>query len=416
MRGGARQNKLSIFLQEYDKGLRCLTLYLVNPNLDDHLILLKSIFNTITTYQPFIEFGSIKSIIVSAVMYKDITFSGSTEYNFHHNVLIDLNTTFMDYYNQVGEFVNHKLEHGYGYEVIQYYKIRIWNLDNMKNARIKLLNKGQTQFLGYRSYSTTSKTLTVKNNLSISPIKKDKDKSSFSTMDIETMNINGIQTPVAISCCNSTTSKLFIIDYILLKINLELAVTKLWDQYFDYINKVGDNLIFAHNLGSFDGYFLYKALINKFDPQLVECIIDEAKTFISITLIGGSSCKIVWKDSFRIFPVSLDSLCNTFSVEGKLNKYDSRFNDVSLFNKPTIFNLFKKYALGSTALMSPSKAIGFPIGILTLAIIVGYKAFTSYPYIFSGLPVSGELLCGIKTSTAPPEYDCLISLSTLSNI
>jgi hypothetical protein len=220
-----------------------MVLYLINPNLDDHVDLLKGIFNAVTTYKPFIEFGKIKSIIVSAVMYKDmsdITFSGSNEYNFHHNVLIDSTTSFNQYYREVGEFVNHKLEHGYGYEVINYYKINVWNLDIMKNSKIKIVNKGKMEFLGYRNYSTSTKALTVKPKLSITPIKVDKEKLPFATMDIETMNVNGVQTPVAISCCNNKISKLFVIDHVLLSSDVDEAVKGLWDQYFNHINNVGD--------------------------------------------------------------------------------------------------------------------------------------------------------------------------------
>jgi len=86
----------------------------------------------------------------------------------------------------------------------------------MRNSKIIIHNKNKIEFLGSRSYSTNSKALTKKSNLAITPIKLDKGKSSFATMDIETMNINGVQTPVAISCCNSTSSKLFVIDYTLI--------------------------------------------------------------------------------------------------------------------------------------------------------------------------------------------------------
>jgi len=137
-----------------------------------------------------------------------------------------------------------------------------------------------------------------------------------------------------------------------LKLDLEcsasLAVKDLWKQYFDYIiaanARSGSNLIFAHNLGSFDGYFLYKALVNHFDPTIVNCLIDESKSFISISLNYNNNI-IVWKNSIRIFPMSLDKLCKLFGVEGKLSNYDIRFNDISLFNSAKLWGNFKKYAL-----------------------------------------------------------------------
>jgi len=94
------------------------------------------------------------------------------------------------------------------------------------------------------------------------------------TMDLETMNINNIQSPIAISSCGvnkgKIESKLFLNDHILLKTNAELAVKGLWNQYFNYLEKLDiaqhfDKLtIFAHNLGDFDGYFLYKGLMSYF--------------------------------------------------------------------------------------------------------------------------------------------------------
>jgi hypothetical protein len=216
----------------------------------------------------------------------------------------------------------------------------------MKNAKIKLYNKGRIDFQGYRSYSTLVPKI-KNNNITISPIKVDSSINNLATMDIETMDINGLQTPVAISTCNGfmkSNSKLFIIDSVLIKTNTELAVNNLWKQYFDYILKTGNELIFAHNLGSFDGYFLYKALIKNFDPIIIECLIDESKSFISISLNINNN-KIIWKDSIRIFPMSLNNLCKLFGVEGKLIPYNLKFNSIELFQSPKILGLFKKYAL-----------------------------------------------------------------------
>lgn len=99
-------------------------------------------------------------------------------------------------------------------------------------------------------------------------------------------------------------------------------------------------------MGNFDGYFLYKGLINYFNPSDVEAIIDESKSFITISLKTSTyDCKIIWKDSIRLFPISLDKLCQMFNVKGKFTKYDPRFNDISLFNNSKLWSLFKNYAL-----------------------------------------------------------------------
>ena len=42
--------------------------------------------------------------------------------------------------------------------------------------------------------------------------------------------------------------------------------------------------------------------------------------------------KIVWKDSYRIFPVSLSDLCEILGFKGKSNKYNPLYRDKALFN------------------------------------------------------------------------------------
>jgi hypothetical protein len=114
-------------------------------------------------------------------------------------------------------------------------------------------------------------------------------------MDLETIDINGKQIVVAISSCGVNNgkleSKLFIIDSVLLNNDLDLAVKGLWDQYFKFLESLEIDqsklTIFAHNLGDFDGYFLYKGLINHYDPENISSIIDESNSFISIKLLSG---------------------------------------------------------------------------------------------------------------------------------
>ncbi len=165
--------------------------------------------------------------------------------------------------------------------------------------------------------------------------------------------LNNIQVPIAISSCgvnnSKIESKLFIIDHILLNSNYELAVKNLWQKYFNYLESlditqsVEKLILFAHNLGDFYGYFLYKGLMNHYNPENVSSIIDESNSFISIKLLSGITFER--KESLRIFPMSLDKLCGLFGVEGKLTKYNNRFNSIELFNSPVIWGLFKKYAL-----------------------------------------------------------------------
>jgi len=71
--------------------------------------------------------------------------------------------------------------------------------------------------------------------------------------------------------------------------------------------------------------------------------MDDANSYISIS--HNNFPIIEFKDSYRIFPFSLNDLSNLFSVQGKLIPYDLRFNNISLFNSSVLISKFKKYAL-----------------------------------------------------------------------
>jgi hypothetical protein len=168
-------------------------------------------------------------------------------------------------------------------------------------------------------------------------------------MDIETIKFYNTQVPIAISSCYAKESKVFVVDHVLLQSNTELALKQLWNKYFNYLETIYNKLevdkltIFAHNLGDFDGYFLYKGLMNNYNPENISSIIDESNSFISIKLDDKFSFE--WKDSLRIFPISLDKLCKTFGVEGKLITCNIKFNSLELFNSPKTWGLFKRYSL-----------------------------------------------------------------------
>ena len=178
-------------------------------------------------------------------------------------------------------------------------------------------------------------------------------------MDLETVYLESVKSEVviAISSCGVNNgileNKIFLIDPNLLLTNYELATKELWIKYFSYLKSVLEKnitikdklVIFAHNLGNFDGYFLYKGLMSCYNPENVSSIIDDRNTFISI------SCNVFgelleFKDSLRIFPkLSLVKLCNLFGVEGKLTAYNPNFNNLELFNNPNLLEEFINYSL-----------------------------------------------------------------------
>jgi DNA polymerase type B, organellar and viral len=220
------------------------------------------------------------------------------------------------------------------------------------------------------------------------------DLKPFSTMDIETItlkNFDNLQIPVSISSCSSTNldkAEIFLIDNISLQLainnndlnTMEELVNKLWKEYIEYIlkNPILFSTIFVHNLGKFDGLFLYKGLLSNLDKKCVTSLIDEQNKFISISIshphsVEPSLCgtltlwnphsvepgktdklsqpgktenfKITFKDSYRIFPISLKDLCKNFDVIGKSEGYNPKYQDINLFNDLEILNNFKIYSL-----------------------------------------------------------------------
>ena len=144
-------------------------------------------------------------------------------------------------------------------------------------------------------------------------------------------------------------SKIFLLDYNLFKSDSNMAINKLWCDYFNFIK---ENIhlfdtVFVHNLGSFDGFFLYKALCNNYfnHPDSISTIIDDKNKFIQVSLQINPKQTMVWKDSYRIFPVSLKELCKVFKVDGKFSDYNSLFNNFNLFNDSKLLDMFIQYSL-----------------------------------------------------------------------
>ncbi len=350
-----------------------------------------AIYVFLMTNRDFLDFGKHKVIIVNGKM-KDYTF------NLHHNVLLKNDTPFLAYWNKIEKNLESIYDRGYPVQSIPIIEINVWNMDLYANKKIKitknaltgteilfLYEKGSDQISGLKFkkdslntkfYSTkasdnslntkfysTKASDNSKNDKYLSyiiPLKpkkskaiskvlniQDKQKKPFSVMDIETMGLNGKEIPVSISIKTANILKLFVIDHSLLKTDVESAVKELWNNFFELIlSNCNKHVIFIHNLGSFDGFFLYKALSNRFKPLEVSCLIDSHNKFIQITL-ELQNLKVVFKDSYRIFQVSLNDLCSILSVQGKTSIYKQEYHQISLFNKENskLLEEFKKYSL-----------------------------------------------------------------------
>ena len=64
----------------------------------------------------------------------------------------------------------------------------------------------------------------------------------------------------------------------------------MWNRFFDTLLKIfkehKNYIIFAHNLGSFDGFIFIKGLINISKPDEISTIIEKEHKFIQINVFS----------------------------------------------------------------------------------------------------------------------------------
>jgi hypothetical protein len=354
-----REHSLKLISLSYTQSDRFLVYHYHNSALKSHRDVLFNLYTSLMNNERFINFGFNKVIITSSII-------NSAEYSFHHNVLITNNTTFDEYYNQVIDYIDlhyDSEDNSYGIDIIPAFKVKVWNMDNYLNKKIKINRNNTVQISQKRNYSTKNNILkliqkryyssTAKINSHISPIKNNivtGIANPISAMDIETIEFNDNQYPVAITLSYidngyQIKNELFLIDFDLLLIDTDKALTKLWFDYITYITNNSIKYIFVHNLGNFDGYFIYKGLSEQMEPKFVNTIIDNHNRFITIQMKNKIN-QIKWLDSYRIFSVSLNELCEVFNVDGKLSKYNPKFNSLdTLLTDEKLFTQFKQYAI-----------------------------------------------------------------------
>ena len=134
----------------------------------------------------------------------------------HHNILINNNTTFKQYYNQIKDHINDLHDDGYEINKVNYFKVLVWNVDHLANKNIKI-TKDATNAV--TSLSTTVGQIRKMSTNCITPTtKKDLRKKLFYTMDIETISINnGVQIPVMLTLAgrNIENGKYFLADHLI---------------------------------------------------------------------------------------------------------------------------------------------------------------------------------------------------------
>lgn len=308
----------------------------------DHKNLFASLFAGLILQEEFLKPG--KKIMIVSISNEDKTFY------IHKNIIIDENTTINNYLDKIKNNIQAFYESGYPISTFNILHVKLWNYEIKGRQNLSTKSSIHT----FRRSFHTSCINTVNTNLKlIKPLKTPQNikKILIATIDIETIEFNSTQLPISISFSYILNNELFtifkLIDYNLLLKNPNEAVKLLWLDFMNDLNNLNlpKCVIFSHNLGSFDGYFLFKGLLELpgIDINKVNSIIDELHRFISIDITWKDS-KFIFKDSLRIFPVSLQELCSLFGVEGKLHNYNPLFNKISLFENKELLNKFIEYS------------------------------------------------------------------------
>jgi hypothetical protein len=168
------------------------------------------------------------------------------------------------------------------------------------------------------------------------------DESKIQIFDIETVVIGKKLYPYAIGILAGDNMKIFyIMDYY--KNDFILASEAMIQDFIDHLDNINKNsTLFAHNLGSFDGYFILNKLLSK-NPQL---LIDEQNSLITIKYKNNKIKTINFKDSYRIFPLSLANLSDIYDVKNKKSDFDHKsvttniiINNTNNFKNSLIFYL-----------------------------------------------------------------------------
>nr|YP_007475415.1 DNA polymerase [Microbotryum cf. violaceum BFL-2013]AGE14629.1 DNA polymerase [Microbotryum cf. violaceum BFL-2013] len=177
----------------------------------------------------------------------------------------------------------------------------------------------------------------------------------IATIGIETINsTDGVQIPVMLTAyVQGSIMQYHLSTFMINGETTEVAVENMFKKFFDDFLIAGNgHIVYLHNLGLFDGYFLAPALLNSIENiKDLQVLIDADQKYILIKLNDKiRHVKVEFKDSLRILPMSLNSLASTYNVKGKTEKYDSQWQDLQFHLKnnplnPTVdWIRFKEYS------------------------------------------------------------------------
>ena len=253
--------------------LRYLEFIFNNTNLLSIYDSLKEIYKILTNNIQYLAFADHKIIIthIIAIIFDETVFdtpvARELELSLHKNVAVDNKTTFSQFYSFIKSSIKHSYLEGYSFDVANKFRVKVWKADHLLNSKIRVF-QGLLEIIG-KDGTTLFKQTPLKRKRSAfskASLKHFKDKGryystialpkvsslaespesiykpdyitplkrvanspkTFSTMDIETLNVKGVQTPFLITCKVTSKPKYFITKNL-----TENGITLLW---FDFFN------------------------------------------------------------------------------------------------------------------------------------------------------------------------------------
>lgn len=275
--------------------------HISNPYLLEGNFLSMSIFQNLLDDPNFKAFSYYK-LIITTVSFNEADLKVGRmlgqRYTYHPMVLVNNDTTPQQYWDKVSKNIQEKfMDNLYETKTPLLITVRVKNSDKFKNTVITEVKDKKTRvrtisvkpksgfftpFGSSKRSFHTSAVLFDRNY--IEPIKTDKSKieitNCFSTLDIETINIDNTEIPIAISLVvldyglghedrqkyfyTIDKSRLKYSEGVLIKESLETEVYRMWFRLKKTLTKLASEgsvaikYIFCHNLGSYDGYFIFK--------------------------------------------------------------------------------------------------------------------------------------------------------------
>ena len=375
--------RMVLELTSYSENYTKASFRFANPYLLDVYSSLKEIFIIMQNHEVYNNLGD--HLIIIVVVEAVDSLGNSVGYKtLHGNWYIQSDVNFERYFNEVkNRLQSMSDDRGYSLNIFLTYTIDIFNADVFVNKKVQIntlsklsedtnsdnkslltrpINSNplvkrelHTTAVKYNSNIKTAPKPIKRNT--ISPlVRKPKSMKAIHAMDLETVDYNGKQVPVLITFFNGVNPD----KSMAFQINeraysnpslLENYVSGMWDNFIEYIHttcKDKKNIIFLHNLGNFDGYFLFKFLA-EFYPENITGLVDFDNRFISITFKYYDKV-FIFKDSFRLFPVSLNELAKTFGLEGKFD-YNPMYNNLAVLADPEVRQLFISYGRRDSQLL-----------------------------------------------------------------